>query len=260
MPHALLKNHEADLAIVLGSGLDAISNAIEVDLQLPYQGIPNFADGSIEGHSGLLTLGRLNGLKVACFQGRPHWYQGVEGAAFLTMMSIPKALGCTEVIITNAAGALNKDYNVGDLVLVNDHINLQGKSPLLGLNPPAFVGLDCAYDPDLRKQFLALGQSLDIHLHEGVYTGVLGPNFETPAEIRMMQALGGDVIGMSSIPEVIAARYYDLKVCAISVISNMAAGISDVALSHDVTLQGAEKACANLTQLIHTFCQNRASE
>ena len=168
-------------------------------------------------------------------------------------MRLFKALGCETVILTNAAGAIDRSMQVGDLVLIKDHINMQGKNPLVGLKPVSFVGMENTYDLTLRHQIINLAKKSNIPLKQGVYCGVLGPSFETPAEIQAFATMGADIIGMSTVPEAIAARHFGLKVVALSVISNHAAGISEIPLSHSLTLAGASEGQEKAITLINKF-------
>jgi len=260
----LVPNLTPKVGIVLGSGLGPLADAIEEAISIPYEDLPGFPRLSVQGHTGLLTLGYLQGVPIACLQGRSHFYEGysyfhadLPTDTLMTPVRTLKRIGCDVMLATNSSGSLRTDVTPGDLVLINDHINFQFNNPLVGKNAaafgPRFVGMENAYDPQLRELIHSAAAHLKIELANGVYIGVLGPSFETPAEIRAFQTLGADVVGMSTIPEVITARHCGLRVAVISAITNMAAGLSDENLSHDVTLRGAKKAVEKLTRLVLGF-------
>lgn len=247
----------ATVGLVLGSGLGALGEQV-VDAQtVAYADIPELGfDCSVKGHTGKLTVGKIGKTSVACLHGRAHWYESPKADIFLHLMRLLTSLGCEMVILTNAAGAINQSYQVGDVILLKDHINLQARNPLIGLKPVPFISMDNAYDSDLRNTMLNNAKSLGIELKQGVYCGVLGPSFETPAEIKSFGLMGADLVGMSTIPEVIAARYCGLKVMALSVVSNMAAGISDTPLSHALTLEGAARGTKQAIKLLGSFVES----
>jgi xanthosine phosphorylase len=250
-------NFVPKLGLVLGSGLGVLANEIENPVTISYDDIPGFFNCSVAGHGGHLYLGMLKGIPVACLQGRAHFYEGISHDDVLTPVRTLRLLGCETLVSTNASGSLREAVTPGNLVLIKDHINFQFNNPLVGRNAdefgPRFVGMEDTYDEGLRATFKKLAHSLDMPLTDGVYFGVLGPTFETPAEIRAFKMLGGDVVGMSTIPEVVAARHCGLKVAVIAVVTNMAAGLSEQKLSHDVTLAGAKLGADNLIRLIHAF-------
>ena len=239
------------VGLVLGSGLGSLVDHIDVVLTVPYADIPGFIDTSVEGHAGNLILGRLNGMSIACLQGRLHHYEGIPFQAVKIMVRVLKCLGCEYYLGTNAAGSLNIDYAPGDLVLVTDHINFQGGNPLVGMNDddfgPRFLSMDHAYDQPLRKTFLNLAKACDVTLHQGIYLGVLGPCYETVSEIRAFRLLGADVVGMSTIPEVIVARHCGLKVGVVSVVTNYATGLTEGLTQHG---QVIDQAAAAMNQLV----------
>jgi xanthosine phosphorylase len=248
------------LGLVLGSGLGRIAERIVDPIVLPYAQLPGFTVPSVEGHAGRLVLGRLAGVPVACLQGRIHLYEGVDPRAIQVPIRALKLAGCEGVIVTNAAGSMRPAMAPGALMLIADHMNFQGTSPLVGANEarfgPRFFAMKDAYDPDWRQRFKAVAGRLGVALHEGVYTGYLGPNFETPAEIRAFATLGGDAVGMSTVPEVLVARHCGLRVAAICVITNMAAGMSDEDLTHAQTLAGAAAAAETLERLLLGFLED----
>ena len=252
---ASLQNHHADLGLVLGSGLASVIDAFDVHTTIPYADIPGLLACSVSGHKGQLALGTYNDLNIACFQGRFHWYEGAEGNSFIAMMECLKTLGCSRVLLTNAAGSLTETMPVGTVALIRDHLNLQGKTPLDGIKPVPFIGMEDAYSTHWINTIQSLAQGENIEVPTGVYAGVQGPQFETPAEISMIRTLGADLVGMSTVPETIAARYMALEVAALSMVTNMAAGMRQQTLSHDVTLAGAKKGEQQMISLIHMICR-----
>lgn len=244
------------IAIILGSGLANFAEKIQDRFSIPYHELPGFPVSRVEGHPGQLILGTLNGVPVVCCQGRVHAYEGMQGKDFKLFIRTLKCLGCNSVLMTNTTGSLRKDFQPGQLVLISDHINFQPNNPLVGPNEnefgPRFFSMDEAYDKKLRQILQETAKQLDILLPEGIYFSILGPSFETPAEIRAFRILGADVIGMSTVPEVIVARHCDLKVAVISVVTNLAAGLSQKHITHEGTLQFAEKASENLGRLLES--------
>lgn len=244
------------LGIILGSGLANIADKISDSISIPYTELPGFPVSSVIGHHGKMILGYLNKTPVVCCQGRVHLYEGMQGKDFKTFIRTLKCLGCHTLIMTNAVGSLNKNLKAGQLVLISDHINLHPMNPLSGPNDeefgPRFFAMDDAYDPGIRHILQQTAKKLSIPLIEGVYISVLGPNFETPAEIRAFRQLGADVVGMSTIPEVIVARHCGLKVAVISVVTNLAAGLSNEPITHEGTVHFAAKASDNLGQLLES--------
>ncbi len=248
------------LGIILGSGLGAVAEHIEDSTIIDYSKIPGFPVSSVKGHSGKLHLGMLNGLPVACLQGRVHYYEGINYHKMKTLVRSLKTIGCDELLITNASGSLRSEVGVGEIVAVSDHINFQFNNPLVGPNEAdfggRFVGMENVYNPEIRRQLHAAAKQLDINLHDGVYMGVLGPSFETPAEINAFRILGADVIGMSTVPEVIIAHHCGLRIAVLAAITNLAAGMHHEALSHEVTLKGAKVASEKMIRLILEFSKN----
>jgi len=242
------------VGLVLGSGLGRLVEAIEVAAAIPYGDIPGFPRPSVEGHAGRLVLGRLEGVPVACLEGRVHLYEGHPAAAVNTLIRTLKDLGCHTLLLTNAAGSLRAEVPPGSLVAIADHINMLATNPLVGHNDaaygPRFVDLSEVYDSGLRAILLRNAEALGIGLESGVYLATLGPCFETPAEIRAFRALGADLVGMSTVPEAISARHAGLRVAALSIVTNLAAGMDPAGLSHDQTLTAAGRAAPRLTQLI----------
>ncbi len=254
---------EARLGIVLGSGLGGLADLVQDPVAVPYGEIPAFPLSTGAGHAGRFLLGHLEGVPVACMQGRPHLYEGHPPAAVKLPIRTFAALGAETVLLTNAAGSLRPEVGPGSLMVITDHLNFQWMNPLVGPNDDAwgerFVGLEGAYDPELRRRLLALAAGLGIELHEGVYCALLGPLFETPAEIRAYRILGADAVGMSTVPEVIVARHAGLRVAAISAITNLAVGMSQEPIDHEHTLRGAAMAAAGLTRLVRAFVASFAT-
>jgi xanthosine phosphorylase len=245
------------LGIVLGSGLGGLADLLEDAVAVPYAEIPGFPTSTVAGHAGRFLVGELEGVTVACMQGRFHLYEGHLPAVIKLPIRTFAALEVEALLLTNAAGSLRAEAGPGSLMLITDHLNLMWTNPLIGPNDDAwgerFVGLEDAYDPGLRARLQDLAAELGIRLHEGVYGALLGPLFETPAEIRAYRALGADAVGMSTVPEVIVARHAGLRVVAISAITNLAVGMSDVPVDHEQTLRGAAVAAADLTRLVRAF-------
>jgi xanthosine phosphorylase len=248
-----------DIGLVLGSGLGALADDVDDAVTVPYGDLPGFPVGGVAGHAGRLVLGRLAGARVAVLQGRAHLYEGIAPAAVKEPIRTLRALGASTLLLTNAAGSLDPAVGPGRLMVVADHINLMGANPLTGANDdrfgPRFPSLRDAYDPALRAALHSAARAEGIELAEGVYLAVSGPSFETPAEIRAFRALGADAVGMSTVPETIVARHAGLRVAAVSVITNLAEGLSGEALSHEQTLVAAEGAAADLRRLVGAFLQ-----
>jgi xanthosine phosphorylase len=243
-------------AIILGSGLAQITDRMERTRTSSFAEVLGSSITSVAGHSGLLYFGTISGHKVICCQGRPHWYEGRESKDFLNFIQFFKDQGVENLIITNASGGLSPKLNPGDIVLIDDHINFQLRTPLIGkrdADSKHFLGQDTVYDLQIRKSFQAVAKQLNINLPTGVYMSVLGPCFETPAEVKAFRMLGADVIGMSSVPEVIVARYLELRVSMLSVIVNMGAGMSNALLSHAHTLEMAKRSDAKLADLLEGY-------
>ena len=250
-----------EYAIILGSGLGPLAKQLENSQVISYENLPGFPSCSVDGHQGALHLGYINNTPIACLEGRAHFYEGTQNETIQTMIRTLHLLGCHTLIATNASGSLREEVTPGHLVFINDHINMQFNNVLTGPNDeefgPRFIGMEDTYCTALRERFTTLADQLNIDYAEGVYIGVLGPTFETPAEIRAFRTLGADVVGMSTIPDVINARHCGMKVAVISVITNLGAGMSSQKLSHDVTLAGAEKAGNNLIQLIMAYFNDK---
>ncbi len=231
--------------LVLGSGLGHLADAVE-GVAIDYADLPGFPHAGVSGHNPKLVIGTLGGTRVAVFGGRAHYYESGRGDAMRLPLEVLKELGAEALLLTNAAGSMRPDIPPGELMMLSDHINFSGLNPLIGEATDArFVPMKDAYDPDLRARLSAAAEAEGVTLKDGVYAWYSGPSFETPAEIRAIRILGADAVGMSTVPEVILARFLGLKVAAISTITNMAAGMSDEAISHAHTKAmaplGAEK-------------------
>jgi len=244
----------ARIAVVLGSGLGAFVERLSARAQVAYGELAGFPRPSVEGHAGVVTVGRLGGVPILALEGRAHLYEGAPASAITAPVRALKALGVRLLVLTNAAGAIRPDLEVGDVALVCDHINALGTNPLVGPNDdaagPRFVDMSAVYDPELRARVAAVAARLGIRLPPTVYLATLGPCFETPAEIRAFRVLGADLVGMSTVPEAIAARHAGLTVLALSAVTNKAAGLAAGPLSHEETLAGAARAGETLAELL----------
>ncbi|TMW73680.1 purine-nucleoside phosphorylase [Alteribacter natronophilus] len=243
-----------ETGLILGSGLGVLADEIEDAVIIPYQEIPGFPSSTVAGHKGQLVSGTLEGRPVLAMQGRFHFYEGYELSLVTLPVRVMKALGVKELIVTNAAGGINESFKPGDLMLIEDHINNFGTSPLIGPNSeedgPRFPDMSEAYSRAHITLAEKTAQEAGITVQKGVYVGNTGPAYETPAEVRMLRTLGGDAVGMSTVPEVIVARHCGLKVLGISCISNMAAGILDQPLHHEEVIETTEKVKADFLSLV----------
>jgi purine-nucleoside phosphorylase len=241
------------VGVVLGSGLGALADRLEGAVSIPYQEIPEFPAVSVAGHAGRLVVGTLGGVPLAAMQGRVHSYEGWSAEDIVFGVRLLAATGVRALLVTNAAGAVNPGLAPGDLVRIADHLNLTGLNPLTGPNDdrigPRFPDMSQAYDPQLGALLHESAGRLGIALGAGVYAGVAGPSYETPAEIRTLRTLGADLVGMSTVLEVIAARHAGLRVAAISLVTNLAAGLAGRPLSHEDVLAAGEGARERLARL-----------
>src|SRR5947209_6746583 len=233
------------IALVLGSGLGAFADEFSSATAIPYAKIPNFPQSTAIGHAGRLVIGNVGGISVAGMQGRVHLYEGYSAKQVVFPIRVFARMGVKAVILTNAAGGIKREFTQGRLVVISDHINLQGVNPLTGPNDERFGlrfhDMTNAYDKRFREIAVGEGNRLGIGMNEGVYAGLLGPSYETPAEIRYLRAIGADLVGMSTVPEVIAARHSGIRVLGISCVTNAAAGILDQLLNHLEVLETAER-------------------
>lgn len=242
--------------LILGSGLGHLAGAVD-GVAIPYGDLPGFPHAGVSGHNPNLVIGTLEGVRVAVFGAREHYYENGNPAAMRPALELLQALGAEALIATNAAGSLRPDIPPGELMLLGDHLNFSGLNPLIGERTDRrFVPMGDAYDPALRKALQAAALAEGVALPEGVYTWYSGPSFETPAEIRAIKVLGGDAVGMSTVPEVILARFLGLRVAAISTITNMAQGLSDEAISHEHTKAMAPLGAAKLERLLRRFLRD----
>ena len=238
-------------AIILGSSLGPVAEAVTDPLVIPYAELPGFPLPRISGHAGKLVAGRIGGAEVAVLQGRAHPYESGNAAVMRPVIEMLMGAGITTLILTNAAGSLKPAMRPGSIMLITDHINCSGMNPLIGQHgDDNFVSMTHAYDPALRTRLLAAAEAEGIALTQGVYVWYSGPSFETPAEIRMFQLIGGDAVGMSTAPETILARRYGLKVAGLSVITNLAAGIEGASPSHEETKREGARATADMRRLL----------
>ena len=245
------------MGVVLGSGLGAVADAVEDPTVVGYEELPGFPRPTVEGHFGRAVLGRVGDVPVAVLQGRAHLYEGGDPEALRVPVRALRAAGASILVLTNAAGSLRPEVGPGSLMAITDHINMQGTNLLIGPNDeaigPRFPALRDAYDPALLDALRKSAQELAIPLAEGVYLAVAGPAFETPAEIRAYRVLGADAVGMSTVQETIVARHSGLRVAAVSVITNLAEGMTDEPLSHEQTLRAAQDGAGDLARLLLDF-------
>ena len=255
---SFLKNHKPETLIILGSGLGALAQNIEDAQKISYENL-GFPKINVSGHAGQLTLGRVGGKDVLLMEGRYHLYEGHQPELIKDLLSAFAAVGIKRLVVTNAAGSLNPKIKAGSVVIIKDHINLSGKNPLIGVNNdslgPRFPSMNNVYDVSERKKLKKIGARMGLKLREGVYMMVLGPNFETPSEVRAFRRLGADMVGMSTVTEVITAAYLSMPVTGLSVITNMAAGLQKTAPSHAETLETAQKASQTLVALLHAYLE-----
>jgi purine-nucleoside phosphorylase len=242
------------MAVVLGSGLGGLADSLQGATVIPYAELPGFPQPAVAGHAGRLILGEAGGLPLALLQGRGHFYESGRADAMRPAIDALARLGCPALLLTCAAGSLRAEVGPGSIVMLTDHINFNGPSPLIG-EPGArrFVDMTEAYDPGLRGQLQRAAKGAGVPLHDGVYAWFGGPQFETPAEIRAARALGADMVGMSVVPETILARHAGLKVAALAVITNLGAGMTADALDHRQILDGAGRALTDTTRLLDAF-------
>lgn len=252
-----IHNEIPETAIILGSGLGGLGEEIENPVYIDYKDIPGFPHSTVSGHKGRLIVGRLEGKSVLCMQGRVHLYEGHAPASIKLIIEVFKSLGIKNLIVTNAAGSLKLDMPPGSIMLIKDHINFSGRNPLVGPNDenygPRFPVMNNAYNASFREKAKSIAKQQNITLHEGVYLMVLGPNFETAAEIRAFQILGADAVGMSTVPEVLCAVHCGINVLGFSVITNYGTGMIEQTHDHAETLRQADLAAANLTKLVRCF-------
>jgi xanthosine phosphorylase len=263
-----IKKHKPNfypkVALILGSGLGELADQIDDAVKLPFSEIPQFPRSTIAGHKGQLVLGMLGNIPVACMQGRIHGYEGADAKDLKVFIRTLKLLECEILLITNASGSLRKEIIAGELSLITDHINLQHRNPLIGPNDdefgPRFLAMTNIYDATLKKRFHQVANELDIQLNEGVYIALTGPTFETPAEIHALRTLGADLVGMSTVPEVIIAAHCGMRIAAVASVTNLAAGMTDETITHENTLYYGKIAAKKLSQLIVSVLESMAND
>ncbi len=245
------------VGIVLGSGLGSLADGLEDVTSIPFDDLPGWPAATAPGHAGRLLLGRLAGVPVVALQGRFHLYEGNDPGLVVQPVLLFKQLGAEIVVLTNAAGGVNPAYGPGTLMVISDHINLTGRTPLLGQNADQlgerFTDLTDVWAPRLRERLHAAGTAEAVNLDEGIYVGLLGPNYETPAEVRMLRIMGADAVGMSTVLEAIAARWVGLEVCGVSLVTNAGAGYSGVPLAHEEVLAAGAEAGPRLARVLARF-------
>jgi purine-nucleoside phosphorylase len=252
------------IGLVLGSGLGAFADELSDAVRVPYSQIPSFPLSTAIGHTGQMVIGKVGNVPAAVMQGRVHLYEGYSAEQVGFPVRVLGGMGVRALIVTNAAGGINTKYTQGALVVISDHINLQGQNPLVGANDerfgPRFPDMTQAYWKPYREMALKAARKLGKTVHEGVYAGLLGPSYETPAEIRYLRMIGADLVGMSTIPEVITARHMGMKVLGISCVTNMAAGILDQPLNHQEVLDTAERVKEDFVGLLRAALEEVAKD
>ncbi len=247
LPKAV-RDYQPEWGIVLGSGLGMLVHEVDAILSLPYEEITGMPVSTVPGHAGRFVFGRLAGCRVMMAQGRVHLYEGRTADEVTAAVRFMESLGVRKLLLTNAAGSLNTAFAPGSWMMLSDHLNLTGTSPLVG--EPNFVDMSAVYSPELRGRFAAAAGAEGIALHEGVYAGLLGPQYETPAEVRMLRILGADAVGMSTVLEAIQARALKMEVAGFSCLTNWAAGLSDQALSHEEVLSTGQAAAEQMLRIL----------
>ncbi|SDN38863.1 purine-nucleoside phosphorylase [Alkalicoccus daliensis] len=239
-----LNGAKPTIGLILGSGLGVLAEEITSPTVIKYQDIPGFPSSTVAGHKGQLVIGELEGKTVVAMQGRFHFYEGYDMSLVTLPVRVMKAIGVEKLIVTNAAGGINENFEAGNLMLIKDHINQFGTNPLIGKNDDSqgvrFPDMSNAYSRELLDLAESAAEEQNVTVQKGVYVGTTGPSYETPAEVRMLRKMGGDAVGMSTVPEVIVARHSEIEVLGISCISNMAAGILDQPLTHDEVMETTE--------------------
>lgn len=243
-----------DVALVLGSGLGGFAENIKIETEISYSEIPGFPVSTVPGHAGKFIFGYLDNVKVVCMKGRVHFYEGYQISDVVLPARLMKMLGAKILFLTNAAGGLGEGFNAGDLMLITDHISIFAPNPLIGPNVdelgPRFADMSNVYDKDLQDVIRKTAKDNGIDLKEGVYCQLTGPSFESPAEIRLLGKLGVSAVGMSTVNEAIAANHMGMRICGVSCISNLAAGISETPLCHEEVQEAADKAAPLFTKLV----------
>ncbi|OXS57991.1 purine-nucleoside phosphorylase [Cohnella sp. CIP 111063] len=247
------------IGLILGSGLGELADDIQDAVRIPYESIPHFPVSTVEGHAGQLVIGRLHDRTVIAMQGRFHYYEGYTMQEVTFPVRVMKALGVDHLIVTNACGGMNPAFEPGDLMLIRDHLNMTGANPLIGENEPSlgprFPDMSRAYTPDLLELVRETAQSLGISVKEGVYAGITGPSYMTPAELTMLRLMGGDAVGMSTVPEAIVASHMAMKVIGISCVTDMAIGEHLEPLSHEQVIEVANRTKPKFISLVKAVVQ-----
>jgi inosine/guanosine/xanthosine phosphorylase family protein len=246
--------------VVLGSGLGGLADEVEDAVTIPFEDLPGWPAATAPGHVGRLLLGSIGATPVVLLQGRFHMYEGNDPGLVVQPVLLFQRLGAQLVVLTNAAGGINRDFGPGTLMVIADHVNLTGRTPLLGPNAdgigPRFPDLTNAWDPEIRERLKAAGQAEGVDLAEGVYAGLMGPQYETPSEVRLLHTLGADAVGMSTVLECIAARWAGLKVCGVSLVTNAGAGYTGEVLTHEEVLAAGAEAGPRLARVIRRFLED----
>lgn len=247
------------LGLVLGSGLGGLADEISASVEIPFEDMPGWPAPSVPGHSGRLILGSLRGLPVVCLRGRLHMYEGLSERLVVEPVLLMGRLGAPIVLLTNASGGVEPSFDAGTLMVMRDHINLTGRNPLTGPNDdalgPRFPDMSAVWDAELRERIHAAGRAEDVALTEGVYLGLTGPTYETPAEVRMIRGLGADAVGMSTVMEAMAANWAGIRVCGVSLVTNPGAGLSPNPLTHAEVVAAADEAGPRLARVIGRFAE-----
>jgi len=250
-------NVKPEIAIILGSGLTNFFDDKNIISSISYEDLPDFPQPTVKGHAGKLVLGKIDNINVVCMYGRSHIYEGHDPSALAKPIRVLKDIGCKLLVVTNAAGSLDEDMPAGSLMIITDHINWSGFNPLIGVNAdnygPRFHDMSDGYNKKYRDQLINVAKEIDQKIYQGIYCMYSGPNFESPAEINALRVLGGNAVGMSTVPEVIVANHCNLPVIAISIITNLAAGMNKKKLSHQETLENASLAEDSILSLIKQY-------
>jgi purine-nucleoside phosphorylase len=247
-------NMDVSIALVLGSGLGGFADDLQEATAIPYHEIPGFARSTVEGHAGRLVIGRAAGVPLAALQGRFHYYEGYSSEEVTFPIRVMKLLGARTLVLTNASGAVNVELSPGALMVISDQINLMGINPLMGPNDerfgPRFPDLSDVYSRELQDIAIAEANAMSLEIRRGIYAGLSGPSYETPAEIRMVRTLGADAVGMSTVPEAIVARHMGMGVLGISCITNLAAGVAEQPIDHHAVIETGERVRTEFTELL----------
>ena len=253
---------EVSVALVLGSGLGGFADELQETTTIPYSDIPGFARSTVEGHAGKLVIGKANGVSLAALQGRFHYYEGYSSEEVTFPVRVVKLLGARTLLLTNAAGAVNVELSPGSLMVISDHLNLMGVNPLVGINDerlgPRFPDLSDVYTRELQNVVIEEARAINLEIRRGIYAGLMGPSYETPAEIHMVRTLGADAVGMSTVPEAIVARHMGMGVIGISCITNFAAGVSEQPIDHHAVIETGERVRVQFTELLRRVVKRLA--